>query len=379
MGKIEIIELIKDQIKELDTYKTLSLEDLNSSTEFSNLIYEINQSINLDTQLKNHYAEQVAYFNNNISEVNSIIQQIENDFKNALKLINPESLENAKNSQCNIERAFNIILNEMSIPFQNQDKAFFTATDMINEIINYNFDITHMYITKKTALKFLEKLEKFDMRHLYNYINEYFTYDSDKDSFNQSSKKLVVKLKEILVDIPQDKFIYNYIYADAVIHYYKPKNNNEISEKDIGLYYLLIHCYINDFVTPLSKTLKQLAIVLGSQINQNEDNILEGKKETSLEPVLFYNRENKKIKIEDKEYQLSPAQYKTADIFIRNPNEKIKSEYIAQEFVIAIASARKSVSELKKACPVLEKYLADSTKYDNGYILRLYKAQIKNY
>src|SRR5574344_35306 len=217
MGKIEIIELIKDQIKELDTYKTLSSEDLNSSTEFSNLIYEINQSINLDTQLKNHYAEQVAYFNNNISEVNSIIKKIENDFKNALKLINPESLENSKNNQCNIERAFNIILNEMSIPFQNQDKAFFTATDMINEIINYNFDITHMYITKKTALKFLEKLEKFDMQHLYKYINESFTYDSNKDSFNQSSKKLVAKLKEILVDIPQDKFIYNYIYADAVI------------------------------------------------------------------------------------------------------------------------------------------------------------------
>lgn len=267
----------------------------------------------------------------------------------------------------------------MSIPFQNQDKAFFTATDMINEIINYNFDITHMYITKKTALKFLEKLEKFDMQHLYKYINEYFTYDSDKDSFNQSSKKLVAKLKEILVDIPQDKFIYNYIYADAVIHYYKPKNNNEISEKDIGLYHLLIHCYIDDFVKPLSKTLKQLTIVLGSQINQNNDNTLEEKKETSLEPVLFYNRKNQKIKIEDKEYQLSTAKFETADIFIRNPNEKIQSMTIAQKLGIEPVSARKRISELKKACPVLEKYLADSTKYDNGYILRLYKAQIKNY
>lgn len=52
MGKIEIIELIKDQIKELDTYKTLSSEDLNSSSEFSNLIYEINQST-LTHSLKN--------------------------------------------------------------------------------------------------------------------------------------------------------------------------------------------------------------------------------------------------------------------------------------------------------------------------------------
>jgi hypothetical protein len=261
MDKITIINKLQKHVKELEEYKSMSNKNLNDSDDFSNLIYEIRQTINLDAQLKKHYKSKVSYFERKMDDVNSIINQILENFKKALSLIDIEALEKAKNNQKPDKRSFNIILEQMSIPFSNEGKAEFSANDMINCIMNYEYDIEYNYRSSKSAHTAIEKIEKLDMQHLYNYINYNFEYTSVKDLFNQSSEELITELKKILIKTPQSEFIYNYINAEAVILYFEFKKTDMLSTEKYFLFSLLVH-ELDKLVPPLIKTLEQLEIVL---------------------------------------------------------------------------------------------------------------------
>lgn len=320
MDKTKTSEFIQNCIKELEAYKTKDPETLSKSKSFSNLVYKINQTISLDAQLQKHYEEKITYFDNVMNEANCIVNKILEDFKQALKLIDVDDLEQSKSSQKCPKRSFNIILEKMSIPFSNGGKEAFSANDMINCIINYDYDIEYSYRAEKPALNAISKLEKLDMQHLYNYINDCFKYVDKKDLFNQSSEELIAKLKKLLVGIPQKEFIYNYVYTDAIIYYYNKLKNNDsdVPHKKHQLYYFLVYGDIDDFVEPLIQTLWQLDIFINSEKSKDDD------KNVIYQAKILNNQ----LHLNDYIFDFSEAVIQQLEMFLENRVFSYKTTYI---------------------------------------------------
>lgn len=98
--------------------------------------------------------------------------------------------------------------------------------------------------------------------------------------------------------------------------------------------------------------------------------------------VLYYDDENKKIKIDGKLYNLIEKEviYNTIKIFIESPNTRLPIEkFMSIEDTQNPDTIRQRVKRVKTIIPEIKKYIPQSSKHENGYILILNRQQIAKF
>lgn len=101
--------------------------------------------------------------------------------------------------------------------------------------------------------------------------------------------------------------------------------------------------------------------------------------ENSKATILYYNDKNKKIKVENIEYNLDEDEYRIILMFIKKLPDKLKSKEIAEKLSIQKNTATKKVKSIKRKYSILAKYIMDSTRHSKGYELKISSHQINSY
>lgn len=274
--KTETVKYIDAYLKQLENYKSLDSSGWSESENFTELVLKINKIIESNSKINDLFKNKQLYYKDKEEEINSIIRQILDDFKKALKNINSCDLENAKTytiknySTLNLpikivrtETLFNRILGYIQIKHPNDEDEPLSAQQMIDYILNYELEFNWEDVIKngidKYIKEFIEKIEKLNMQWFYRCINTYIKYNSEQ--YGQESSQLINKLSQLLVLEPREKFVNEYIKAKAIILYFKLKGSTSFSA-DYPDYWFLIMCYMEDFITPLNTTLEQLKLSL---------------------------------------------------------------------------------------------------------------------
>lgn len=97
----------------------------------------------------------------------------------------------------------------------------------------------------------------------------------------------------------------------------------------------------------------------------------------SNEKILFYNDQNRKIKLNGLEHALTKERYKTAKVLIDNANKEITNETMQVYLECSNVTVRQRISVIRRK--YFKSYIPDSSKHSSGYILNISPKQIAKY
>ncbi len=302
-------------IAQLREYQHIILNPSLSQNDFDLLQPEIKGYLFSIKQFKNHFLEQIKFFN----EVST-----SSDFKTKLT------------DFCNyLDKKYP---NDFMCVFNCALKSFFE---------NCSFE-SDFYVENS----FEEIVELENWKHhidIISYLVDGFCCMICSTTYPESVNRFHREYIKRLFEEFKDSIIFKIVDSDS---YLKPSLKNE------------------DFLKiALINVLKSLENLANGYTNE----------QTDVKTILLYNDENQKIKIDNVEYSLKEDKYKLIKIFIDKLPEKLTSQEIATAFTVTADTARQKIKTLKKTVPEFIKYIPNSTKHSNGYELAIPIDKIQNY
>lgn len=289
MDEKELKEKVEYYCKELEKYKDFDNASLKENKTFSDLIMEIQLTIESNSELNAIFQAKQQYYKDIEDEVNNLIGEILANFKSELKEIDPKDLKNARdevvsNSDYEIfvsgddnkKFVFNRVLFHMGIiDFHFFNGPYISAQDFINNILNYNLEFKEDIFFHNSVHAFRAKIKQICAHN--------FLYDFEgklKTSFDVEKSEIILqenldRIEELLISIPRKNCANISITTKAVFLLFEYMGTSLLANKEPkynSLYYSNINNSPTNYIHDVINTLKYLKSKINSfSFNQEEN------------------------------------------------------------------------------------------------------------
>lgn len=273
MDEKELKEKLQKYIDELSEYKDFKSGDLFTSKEFADLIREIQLTIYAHIELKQIFDDKQNYYKNIEENINTIIKDILDKFKSTLKNISPNDLELARNiitddSQKSFlsgyngikEYFFNDLLASMGIEHAYGEFYQFDAKEMLDMIYKYNFSYSDQVFFNDKINDFLYRFRWFNIKTFLGWFYGKLDIDIDINSSLAFFDQKLEEIKELLIIIPRNCYINEFIITKAIFLLFEFKGTNHYCNKEPKYcnFYSNIQFNKKNYISDLTNALKYL-------------------------------------------------------------------------------------------------------------------------